>query len=193
MKLPKVDNSQKYTGLYVVDFGDHCGLGFTAPEVAELLESEKFKHITVYKIHNARPDGQMELKGVRQEIFQLEMGMFFYADNVDEAQGDFQKLVDLAASFAPPSRAKIHLAKYQDNRFVTGLIYPAEYNDEFSSWLIDAGYKTSGQAQGGIEAVQRYYDHAPEILRRHQLFGDSSYKDRTGQELLAYTKVTVQR
>jgi hypothetical protein len=44
MKLTKVENSEKYVGLYVFDFGDHAGLGFTAREVAELLESEKYKN-----------------------------------------------------------------------------------------------------------------------------------------------------
>jgi hypothetical protein len=64
MKLPEVKDSQKYKGLYVVDFGGRCGVGFTADEVAELLESEKFKDVKVYKIYKAYPDGRMELKGV---------------------------------------------------------------------------------------------------------------------------------
>ena len=40
MKLPEVENAQRYIGLYVVDFGEHCGVGFTAQEGAELLESD---------------------------------------------------------------------------------------------------------------------------------------------------------
>ncbi|MHC4121894.1 MAG: hypothetical protein ACYSWO_30885 [Planctomycetota bacterium] len=44
MKLPKLEDNEKYVGLYVFDFGDHAGLGFTAREVAELLESEKYKN-----------------------------------------------------------------------------------------------------------------------------------------------------
>ena len=47
MKLPEIKEANKYTGLYVVDFGDHCGVGFTAGEIAELLESERFA--VVYK------------------------------------------------------------------------------------------------------------------------------------------------
>jgi hypothetical protein len=57
MKLPELQNSQKYIDLYVVDFGQYCSVGFTAREVAELLESEKYSDCKVYKIHNARPDG----------------------------------------------------------------------------------------------------------------------------------------
>jgi hypothetical protein len=188
-----VQNAQKYAGLYVVDFGDHSGTGFTAQEVAELLESEKFKHIKVYKIHNAQPDGRMELKGVPSRTFELEKGMFFYACDVESAQANFKRLVDLAVKSAPPARAKVHLARYADDKFVTALIYPAEYDEEFSRWLTDGGYKTAGAAEGGVEAVQRYYDQRPEVLDRHQLFGQLAYASRTGAELLASVKLAVQR
>jgi len=193
MKLPEVKNSEKYVGLYVVDFGDHSGTGFTAQEVAELLESEKFKHIKVYKIHNAYPDGRMELKGIPAQIFRLEKGMFFYSSDLKSAQANFKRLVDLAVKLAPPARAKVHLAEYSEEEFVTALIYPAEYDDEFSRWLTDGGYKTAGPTEGGIEVVQRYYDRKPEVLDRHQLFGQAAYESRTGAELLASVKLAVQR
>jgi hypothetical protein len=193
MKLPQLQLSQKYVGLYVFDFGDHCGVGFTAEEVAELFESEKYKNCKAYKIHRAYPDGKLELKGVLAEIFQLEAGMFFYSSDLKTAKRDFKGLVNLAVKVAPPCRAKVHLAEYNDNKFVTALIYPAEYDDEISAWLLDAGYKTTGTAEGGIEAVQRYYDYKPQVLDKHQLFGKSEYQSRTGQELLASVKLAVQR
>ena len=168
-------------------------MGFTADEVAELLESEQFKDVKVYKIHKAYPDGRLEIKGVGRYTFQLEMGMFFYSLDLDTAESDFKKLVDIAVRTAPPGRAKVHLAKFEDTKFVTAFIYPAEYNEEFSKWLIDADYKTAGPAIGGIEAVLDYYDREPEILQRHQLFGESAYTSRTGDELLAATKIAVQR
>lgn len=193
MKLPELQKPEKYVGLYVVDFGERCGIGFTAQEVAELLESEKYKHCKVYKIHRAYPDGKLELKGVPAEIFQLEAGMFFYSDDIETARRDFNGLVNLAVRVAPPCRAKVHLAKYDDNKFATAIIYPAEYDNEVSLWLLDGDYKTSGAAEGGIESVQGYYDTRPEILDRHQLFGKSEYQNRTGQELSANIKLAVQR
>jgi hypothetical protein len=193
MELPKLQKPEKYAGLYIFDFGDHVGVGFTAQEVAELLESEKYRHGKVYKIHRAYPDGKLELKGVPAETFQLEAGMFFYSSEHQTARQDFKELVNLAVKSAPPSRAKVHLARYSDDKFVTALIYPAEYDDEFGSWLSDGRYKTSGPAEGGIEAVRRYYDQQPEILERHQLFGQSETISRTGEELLAGLKVAVQR
>ena len=196
MKLPKLQKPEKYVGLYIFDFGDHVGVGFTAEEIAELLESEKYKDGKVYKIHRAYPDGKLELKGVRAEIFQLEAGMFFYSSELETAERDFKQLVNLAVGSAPPCRAKVHLAKYSSgnlDKFVVSLIYPAEYDDEVSSWLLDGDYKTNSIAEGGVGAVQRYYNYGPEILQRHQLFGKSEPISRTGEELLAATKLAVQR
>ena len=87
----------------------------------------------------------------------------------------------------------MHLAKSGDESFVVALIYPAEYDGEFSSWLLDGEYRTGGAAEGGVGAVQRYYDQKPEILDRHQLFGKSETISRTGQELYASLKLAVQR
>jgi hypothetical protein len=193
MKLPKLENSERYVGLYVFDFGEQAGVGFTAQEVAELLESEKHKDGKVYKIHKAYPDGKLELKGVPTEVFQLEAGMFFHAHALETAQADFKKLVNLAVRTAPPCRAKVHLAMYSDEKFVTAVIYPAEYDDEVSSWLLEGEYRTSGAAEGGIGCVQSYYDADPEILKRHQLFGESRIESRTGEELLAGLERAVQR
>jgi len=193
MKLPELQKPKKYVGLYIFDFGDRVGVGFTTQEVAELLESEKYKNAKVYKIHKAWPDGKLELKGIRPELFQLEAGMFFYSGKLETAARDFKALVNLAVKYALPCRAKVHLAKYGSDKFVVAIIYPAEYDDEVSSWLLDDRYKTTGAAEAGIEAVQRYYDHQPQILERHQLFGKSEIISRTGQELLAGIKLAVQR
>jgi len=193
MKMPKLEKPEKYVGLYIFDFGDHAGVGFTAEEVAELLESERYKNGKVYKIHKAYPDGKLELKGVPAETFQLEAGMFFYSSDLETAGGDFKQLVNLAVKSSPPCRAKVHLAKYSDDKFAVALIYPAEYDDEVSLWLLDGEYKTAGAAEGGVGAVQRYYDNKPEILDRHQLFGKSELISRTGEELLASVKLAVQR
>jgi hypothetical protein len=193
MKLPKLQKPDKYVGLYIFDFGDHVGVGFTAEEVAELLESEKYRDGKVYKIHKAYPDGRLELKGVPAQTFLLEAGMFFYSGEFESANKDFKQLVKLAVQNAPPCRAKVHIAKYSDDKFVVALIYPAEFDDEVSFWLLDGEYKTAGVAEGGIEVVQSYYDYKPQILERHQLFGKSTYESKTGQELLTSVKLAIQR
>ena len=193
MKLPELEKPEKYVGLYIFDFGDHAGLGFTAEEVAELLESEKYMDGKVYKIHKAYPDGRLEIKGVLSETFQLEAGMFFYSSDIETARRDFKNLVNLAVKSLPPCRAKLHMAEYGDDKLVVALIYPAEYDGEISSWLLDGRYRTSGAIEGGVGAVQRYYDQEPEILEGHQLFGQSETISRTGSELLSSLKLAVQR
>jgi hypothetical protein len=191
--LQEIKNAEKYKSLYVIDFGDHSGVGFTAQEVAELLESEKFQDVKVYKIYRAYSDGKMELKGIPNEIFQLEAGMFFYEDNEEAARSDFKNLVNAAITNAPPTKAKVHLSKYSDDKFVTAIIYPAEQNDEISSWLLDVNYKTQGIAEGGIDAVKQYYSRQPEILEKHQLFNQQQIDILTGEQLLAATKLAYVR
>ena len=193
MNLPELKDTNKYVGLYVVDFGDHSGVGFTAEEVAELLESEKYRHCKVYKIHRAYPDGRMELKGVPAQTFQLEAGMFFYSDSRDAATGDFERLVALDQVARPPCRAKAHLCEGGPDKFVVALVYPAEYDDEVSSWLLTGRYKTAGPAEAGTGAVQRYYDADWQVLDKHQFFGQSAFDSRTGQELFAAVKLAAQR
>ena len=193
MKLPMLENSDKYVGLYAVDFGDHSSVGFTAVEVAELLESEQFADVSVYKIHRANPDGSMELKGVRKDIFQLESGMFFYAADEMTARKDYHTLLDWAENTLPPSRSKVQLAKTDDQTFVTALIFPAEFNDEFSRWLLDGQYRTAGAVEGGTRMVEKYYQMDVEILERQPLYPAGSIDSLQGQALLEATNNSVVR
>jgi hypothetical protein len=183
MKLPEVKNADKYTGLYVVDFNDHCGVGFTAEEVAELLESEQFTDVQVYRVHRANPDGTMELAGVQRETFQLESGMFFHAADAETAQGDYQQLLTWAEKQLPPARCKVHLADI-GNAFMTALIYPAEYDNAFSKWLLDGNYRTTGQVEASTGAVKRYYDALTNVLERKQLWPVSSVEHLQGEALM---------
>jgi hypothetical protein len=193
MKLPKLKNSDRYQGLYVFDFGDHAGVGFTAEEVAELLDSERYKEGKAYKIQRALPDGRLELRAVPAANFQLEAGMFFYATDEATARSDFKQLVNLAVRSLPPCRAKVQLARYAADKFVVAMVYPAEYDADVSAWLLEGDYRTSGPAEGGIGAVERYYVHGPEILETHQLFATEENVGRTGRELLEAVALAVQR
>jgi hypothetical protein len=193
MRLPKLEKPDRYQGLYVFDFGDHAGVGFTAEEVAELLESERYRDAKVYKIYRAFPDGRLELKGVPAQKFQIEAGMFFYSEDGETAKGDFKRLTDLAIRSTPPCRAKVHLVQYEDDRFAVAMIYPAEYDDEVSRWLLSGAYRTAGEVEGGVGVVERYYQEKPKILDRHQLFGAGEVVSRTGEELLSCVQQAVQR
>jgi hypothetical protein len=188
-----LEKPDRYQGLYVFDFGDHAGVGFTAEEVAELLDSERYKEGKAYKIHRAYPDGRLELRAVPAAKFQLEAGMFFHSSDEATARGDLKRLVGLAVRGAPPCRAMVQLAKYAQDKFVVALVYPAERDDDISSWLLEGNYRTTGAAEGGVGAVARYYQDGPEVLETHQLFGASETVSRTGEELLAAVPRAVQR
>jgi hypothetical protein len=183
MKLPEVKDASKYSGLYVIDFGDHCGVGFVAEEVAELLESEQFADVQVYKVHRANPDGTMELAGVNKETFQLESGMFFHATDETSAKADFEQLTTWADTQLPPARCKVQLADMGDT-FITALIYPAEFDNAFSKWLLDGNYRTTGQVEAGTGAVKRYYDTVTNVQERKQLWGESSIEHLQGEALM---------
>lgn len=191
MKLKKLENAEKYTGLYIVDFGEHTSTGFTGDEVEMLLESEKYQDVKIYKIHKAYPDGTLELCGMPNEIFNLESGMFFFSKSRFEAQRDYKALLDLAVSSPFPARAKLHLSCLQGEKYVVALIYPAECEDEISAWLLDKDFQTQGEVLGGVSEVQKYYDADPQVLERHQLI--SFRQSKSALELFSALKNAVQR
>jgi hypothetical protein len=156
MKLPELDKPEKYVGLYIFDFGDHAGVGFTAEEVAELLESEKYNDGKVYKIHKAYPDGRLEIKGMPSETFQLEAGMFFYSSELEDARQDFKAMVNLAVKSSPPCRAMVHLAKYAYDKLVVALIYPAGF---WTAIIRPAGLPKAGseRCRGIMTGSRRFW------------------------------------
>jgi hypothetical protein len=76
---------------------------------------------------------------------------------------------------------------------MTALIYPAEYDDVFSHWLLDGNYNTTGQVEGGIGAVQRHYDHTETILERKTLWPASAMEHLRGEALVEATKWALVR
>ena len=176
MILNNISQADRYTGLYVVDFGDHSAVGYTAEEVAELLENDNAKSLRVYKIYKAYPDGRLELTGVRTDVFQMESGMLFYARNDQAARDDFERLCELAETLPPPGRAKVHLGSDNNGGFVTAMIYPAEYDEMFSRWLADGNYRTLGAVEAGQAAVSRYYTMSWKIIAKTQLWAEKAVK-----------------
>lgn len=197
MKLPELDQPHRYRGLYLFDFGEWTAVGYTAEEVALLLEHEAYRHGKVYRIVRATPDGQMELKGVSPERFQVESGMFFNRNDLAAAREDFVILTRLAQERGAPCRAFVHLADRGPDaelyRYVTALIYPAEYDDDMASWLLAAEYAGGDLAEGGISHVSNYHAEPKIILERQQLWSQPAIPSRSPEQVLSSVRQAVQR
>ena len=193
MKLPKTSNPEKYVGLYVIDFGEQCGLGYTAEEVSILLESEEFASVKVYEIHRARPDGSMELAGAARERFFVESGMFFHYADEKTARNDLIMLLSCYDKQLTPCRAKLQLAQREDKQFLIALIYPAEFEHEIGSWLSDSGFRGGGFVDAGCSGVTQYYEGQFDVLERHQLWPEESLMTRDREELLNCIGNVIQR
>lgn len=193
MKLPKTDTPEKYVGLYVIDFDGQCAMGYTAPEVASLLESEKFPDAKVYKIYRVRPDETLQLHGVSRARFNLESGMFFHCRQTNAGQQDYQNLLTWSQQQQPPCRAKLQLARGADDILILALIYPAEYEQEMGAWVQDSGFRGSGAVDAGPSQVTRYYENDLDVIERSQLIPANTLQTRTREELLASTNTPLQR
>ena len=197
MKLPSVAEPQRYRGLYVFDFGAWVALGYTAEEIAVLLESEAYRDGKVYKIVRAAPDGALELRGVAAGRFQAESGMFFNRQEGALARADFAELRRLANTQGAPCRAFVHLADLGGAegtfRYVMALIFPAEYEDEMARWLAAAGFAGGDLAEGGISHVSNYYAADKTILDRQQSWSQPAIPSRSTDEVLRSVRQAVQR
>ena len=197
MKLPQLENPQRYRGLYIYDFGDWTAVGYTAEEIATLLESEAYRDGRAYKIHRALPDGQMELRGVSLDRFRLESGMLFYGRDLEASRADFESLLAAADQTPVPCRAFVHLADRGAglgiDRFVTALVYPAESEDEIGHWLLEIDFQPSGLAEGGPSHVSNYYEDQKTVIDRKQIWSQPAIPSRSTEELLASVRQPVQR
>ena len=197
MNVPTVVQPERYRGLYAYDFGEWTSLGYTAEEIAVLLEGEATRNGKVYKIVRATPQGGMELRGVSAERFQQESGMFFSRGNLNAARADFSELRRLAQADGAPCRTFLHLADRDDRegvgRYVTALIYPAEYEDEVARWLLATGFEGGDLVEGGISHVSNYHAEDKTILERQQLWSQSAIPSRSAEEVLSSVRRAVQR
>ena len=194
MRLPELESPDRYMGLYVFDFGDQTAVGYTADEIAVLLESDKYRDGKVYRIHRAMPDGTMELQGVARETFLKEDGLFFYRRSRDAARSDFGELVRLAEETPPPCRMKVHLAEIARAGYdvCTAVIFPAECTHDVADWLNRIGFLGGDLVEGGPSQVTDYYAARAVTADRRQLW-PARNDSRPAEEVLATTHLAAQR
>ena len=195
MELPTLEHPDRYTGLYVVDFGETVAVGYLAEEVAMLLESEAHRDAKVYRIHNAFPDGTMELKGVPRERFLLETGLFFYRRDLPGARREYAELRRLAGERPLPCRARLFLGRLPETSrlaFVVGLAYPAEYDEDVSRWMLDNDVTVGERADGGVGRL-KVIERDAQVIESTQLHAAPARRARSREEVFASVGEPIQR
>ena len=195
MKLPELQRAEKYAGLYVFDFGDgQTAVGYTADEIAVLLESEKYQEGKVYRIHRALPDGTLELEGVSRRRFELEDGIFFNASSEEASRQDYESLCKLAEQSPPPCRIKVQRATIAGAHYphLTAAIFPAEFTHAVGDWLLAGAFDGGECVEGGPSQVTSFYEASPVLFERRQ-FWPAASDSRSVEEVLASTHLTIQR
>ena len=197
MNLPPLADPAKYRGLYVFDFGQWCAVGYTAEEIAVLLESAQYAAGQAYKIRRAQADGQMELQGVSGALLRAESGMFFFQAQLSEAQVDFDALVAAAETHKPPRAATVHLVERfgaeTNARFATALIFAAEGVDDIAAWLNAIGYAGGDLVEGGASHLANYHAEDKRVIEGRQLSSATPHASRSPAEVLASVRQAVQR
>jgi len=169
-------------------------VGYTAPEIAILLEQQQYRNGKVYKIYRAYPEGRLEIKGVPTERFLQESGMVFWFDELPAARGALDQLKTLAERTTPPCRCKVHLASCSEtpHRYCLAVIYPAEFEHEMGRWMLDIGFDAGVTVEGGPSVATGYYA-AAKVLDRAQLWGAADKTCRTEQQVLQAVGMALQR
>jgi hypothetical protein len=193
MKLPKFDPEQCYDGLYVVDFGptgegndDTVGVGYTAEEVAMLLESERYRDVRVYKVHRVLPDGTVELRGMSRRRFESESAFVFCSRDKDVARKGFDDLKALAERDPLPCRARLlygGLGYQPQFPWVAAMLFPAECEDEVSRWLLDHDVRAGETVDSGISHATIVLENL-QVRDHAQLASVQARKSRSRDALL---------
>jgi hypothetical protein len=194
-KIPPLEDPQKYVDLFVVDLGDRgLGVGYTADEVAALIEQEAYADAKVFRIHDASPEGQVKLVGVPRERFGLEAGIFFGQEVESAARADYEGLLSLLRKHPPPTRLRLVLGHCRDWRapYQTGMVYPAECDNAVSRYLLEHEYRGGINATGGVGIVTEFNA----VVRVIDSEGFQAAADRRGRDwdqLRAAVGETIQR
>lgn len=190
VSIPHAVRGEVLPGTYVVMAAGQTGVGYSADEVAALLEHEHFADALIYRIVRTNPDGTTDLVGVSRDTFALEAGMIFWRAAESEARVDFESLARIAAAEPPPCRARWQLVRRAGEAapglwaFGCALIYPAEHDPAVAAWLSRNDYAGGTDVEGGVSTVTNFLHDAYTILDRAQ-FWTHATPSRSLPELLA--------
>lgn len=195
-RLPRLTNPQRYQGLYVVDFGDGLSVGYVAGEVAILFDSNRFPQMRAYRIHRALPDGTVSLVQVSKDHFRrgADEALFFLQASEPAARDDFDTLRDLAeGKFPCPAHIEFAEIPGRTWPFLTVLVYPAEYTDQVSSFLLSVNYEGGETVEVGTHELASFRQAKPRIIEVAEIAAAPAEAARPLEELIAARRYAVQR
>jgi len=195
VKLPALDQPQRYVGLYVYDFGDHASVGYTAREIRYLRESQSHRHGTAYEIYRATDDGVVELRGTLDERLGACEAMCFLRHDAAQARRDYDAYCESAERHPVPCPTEILLARLYDFEppDVTALLYAASAGTAMSGWLTSAGVRAGDVVVGGIDAHAQLVASGGLRIASRQLRTLIDYQDRSAEEVLRTIHLPLQR
>lgn len=193
--LPPLLDPGRYVGLYVFDFGGWASVGYTAEEIAMLLESEEHRGGHAYRIYRVDAEGRIELIGVTQDALAGESILLFAYRDDSRVADDFAALRRKAAELHPPQDIEMAMADIAELEppHVLALIHPRHSADAVAQWLTAIAFDGGDLAMGGGEVLGLYRGYDPSLVARCVLQGDPAVRSRTRQQVLDAIHQPLQR
>ncbi len=194
MKLPRLNHPERYTGLYIYDFGQHVAVGYTAEEVRMLQDSAEHGAGTAYLIYRADPGGQLLLRGIDHLGIPVPEALVFYHSTLEAAAEDYAVLQDLARNHAPPCvlhwyRAIVSEAEWSH---CAVLVYEAHATEVVGRWLNAVGFAGGEFVEADTSMARRVA--TPGGAEEHiAIAPDPRYHARPRDQVLARVHDAIQR
>jgi hypothetical protein len=195
MKLPPISDPWRYEGLFVFDFGEWVSVGYTAEEVAVLLESKEHRNGAAYRVYRVNAQGGMELIAVRGgELYGEEMMLFASRDSL-EAQAGFSSLKEAAQQSPIGCAARIEMidVALEEHPHGVCLIYPRHAGNIVSAWLVAMAFQGGEVVLGGAEALNAYNGAKAAPVASCRLVARADYTPRLADEILRSVRRPLQR
>ena len=195
MNIPRVNQPERYAGLFIYDFGDHVSVGYTAEEIDVLTRSELHKSGSAYQIYRVTDGGAMELRGIESVRVGAQEAMLFQFRDLGDAAAAFDDLLRLAHSdpLPTPVHAERATADSMTPPHVIALIYSVYGADGVGRWLQRVGFGAGEEVSVGSDRLQDYRQAVATPDESVELSTRLDLRSRGPAEVLATVQRPVQR
>jgi len=193
--LPPIPHPKQYEGLFVYDFGSHVSVGYTAAEIGVLRRSPLFREGSAYQIYRVDQSGGLELRGVQDAVLETKDCLCFLRQESGEGRRDYDRLI-IAAQARPlpvPVEARLVRSYGFEPPNLTALIFPAWATVMVSGWLGGLEWAPGDMAAAGSDAFRALHSSGGLTIATSTLAHSGRFSDRTPQEVLASTGLSLQR